>query len=1294
MPLLRNLKMRLFDNYVKTRLTSLVRNDYQSQFDLGAYGGSYPATHVTVDVPAGYVHNLEDNDCIIGLDQSPGDDICYTTGHIHGASVDVVTECLFFGTQFECPGYLTDEDNDELLLPNEDGEFSISFWLNPYIAPPGIYSILAKKIASVSSHRFLIQYDSTGASPVISFSAAITNGASELSVEASIVSERWSLVVARCSKRKLSLNVLCSDGFVAKEKTIATEDMGCDLPGETLFLGVSSDAVSNRLDSGSFYIQQVCFWDKVIDDSEEIELFSLGRGKTRFSDLAVPETFGAFGINSNDQRFKYGSTIPYVSNAWYVDLDSSGKVTKVYENNEISPYIPCKTCDSEPFCYPNAMMDPSPDAITMSVSWTPTPTGCIPEETTFTMSRLPRQIVQGFIFGRTFESEKIVLPCGGYIRFFLESTPYHWSKYRYRQYLGMEFGSVSGSGVAKFGVTMGVALVRNSVTGGSNKFTSPSPAGVSFDFPYSDSFDDYASDIVFSGWTDQASTLLYEDFPGETCANNTIDAACIVADKYRFGTGVDYPELRGGDCGWQMGVSEVAYGSSILGSQDSKYNYKVSCLSPSVLNNTRVVPYDPLLNRPFSAIARGLIGIHDKNGYKKDSELPFTNFSAVLSAKEFVRPQPFSNLSLGGCVDCTVSSTFDYDTVPPSLFSPVNVTTREITTTQCPQKTLSGAAPSVLSGATGTNPAGSGLLAAIGSPPQEFSLIAYKSRYRDLQGDTSWPNHLGGTLRANGTSQFTSQINDYDELAIDDPFLVVDTKSATKINPNTPGTIVSKIKKGTRVLPWVVDPATLVHTIPTDNTQIKRFNPDRRTSSGLATRLTPVDGTQEITVSDCSFSVQCRDNTKTAKDVVDHNSDPVSEFTTDDDFPSGSQDSGVYVASGMEYSFSGGVNWIGSPSGGTCVGDPVPGTRPTYTFPIASGSGAGTFCGTPITNNNCGSSGSSFVTVATQETEIEINSFVVRYDCERERNIAEISYSLFHTERLSVTVDTSMIVTSDGCGSVGTTEISGGVAFYIKHNRLATFVQDWGDNKCFTVSEAEHENIGTLSFESDELVSKESFNGDGPDTTQAEADQKVIDFFFASVNPFFGVPTITGTSLSLTVTYPLFLVPCDSCSDPVTNPVITITGTASTVTGLLPDSLDPIRVFDFSNSYVGVTFSESEVIPEMYPDSYEFSIKNVSEVYNRDYVLTPERGTMLWRETVQDYPYLLTSLNVQSLKLEIFREDEDCVAENGVQVAARYRLEGFPYSRWNRNGDNQMRLVSADWSIGKWPIYITVSPTP
>ena len=1372
MPLLRNLKMRLFDDYVGidlTSLTSVVRNDYQHQFSLT--GVAFPATHVTVNVPAGYVHELEDEDCIVGLAISAETDtVCYTTGHIHWYGT-FSSECVFLGTQFECSGYLVDTANDALLMPGDGGEFSISFWLNPYIAPSGTYSILAKKISGFVNHRFMVEYNSTGDSPEIVFSAASKDAITEYSVSAEIVPGRWSLVVARCSGSKLKLEILCADGFVSKEQS-GQGDIGCAIAGDTLYLGIFSDAASNRLDSGSFYIQQVCFWDKEITDSEKTELFSFGRGKTRFSDMAVPETFNAFGIAPSNSRYKYGSITPSVTNAWYVDIDSSGKVTKVYENSEPSPYVPCTTCDSPPCCYPNSMMDPSPDEISLSVSWSAASGGCIPEETTFVMTRNPRQIIQGFIFGRTFESEKITLPCGGYIRFFLESTPYHWSKYKYRNYLGVEFNSPLGSGIAKFNVTMGAALVRNSVTGGSNKFTSPGPAPemTSFDFPYTDSFEDYAEDLIAAGWTEEASVLLYEDFPSDGCATNIADAACLVADGYRFGVGVDYPELRGGYCGWQMGISEFVSGSTVLGSQDSKYNYKITCGSPAVLNGVRVVPSDTLLHRPFSAMARELIGIHDTDGYIDDVEMPFTGFSAVLSASEFVRPQPFTQVGTGGCCDCSVRSEFDVDVVPATVPFFETVSTRVISG-QCPQKTLSGATSAILSGSSGRNPPGSGLLAAMGEPSQQYTAISDRARYGNRQSVNLWLGHLGGTLRANGDIQFTSQADDYDGGSEDDPYLLVDTKSDDKIDPNTSGEHVSKIKKGTRVLPWNKDPVTLVRSIPETEAEVRRARPDRSTSSGSATRLTPVSGTQEITVSnciDCNRPGFCRSGFSASLIGISYPTGTVASGTAigpcgSDCVITGNLNGpyGGQIDAGGNFNSSGLIVSVSSLAASTMIpmslnsyewsvedfdscpptiiediGTATKTSSPTPFLVIGSGSAPPVsgfaYLSRPLVYgfqavNFCEALTSCFVyETASQDCTSECDDYqqfcsasfgVVKFtrDLETGETSATVEYSVTYTERAvfkyefklyeSYTYESvwviinqfTLMITDQGTESInyGERYISSGIsvigASYSKReNRIATY-RGLGP----LCVDGQVQNL-VLDFISDELVSVVSNPAIPSPPGGTEVSPGVFEILSESTRPICSIidpansvpppydrPEFSGAVSSSSCGF--YIHPSVGYSPGASasslfrvhsRVVVTVSG--ETASSANPGTLTVPPLIGLSSSSIQVNYSDPT-----------FGLKR-SVGYNLEYMIDDdiyqEDDWARWVFTEGQYRKVIfpSASMYEVWLLNSFGQLE--------RMVARYRLEGFPYSHWDRDGDNQMRLVSADWSIGKWPIYITVSP--
>ena len=1370
MPLLRNLKMRLFDNYVGHNLTSIVRNDYQSQFDLT--GVSFPATQVSVPVPNGYVFDLEDEDCVVGLQEISDDGIYEVAGHVYDFARSQQALAVFFDDTWLSDGYYKDEDNDDLLTPSDSGEFTISFWINPWSAPSGVYDVISKKIASASSHRFRVYLDSTGADPKMTFVAASADGTSEESVSAEIVRSRWSLVIARCKRNKLTLHVLGADGFVSKEPKTTSVSMGCQSLGDALYLGIGSDGVSNPLHAGSFYLQQVLFWDKLLTDSEEIELFSLGRGKVRFSDSAVPETFIGTG--------KYGS-VDGQSSGWQVDLDSSGKVTKVYENSFVSPYIPCKTCDSEPFCYPNAIADPSPDEISLSVSWSATSTGCVPDETTFTMTRQPRQIIQGFIFGRTFESEKIALPCGGYIRFFLESTPRHWSQYRYRQYLVVETNYGGGVRFSKFNVTMGSALVRNSVTAGSNKFTSPStgPTPTSFDFPFADSFSDYASDIVSAGWTDYATVLLEESFSGDGCPQNTIDAACVLADGYIFGFGEDFPEVRQGYYGWQMGIAETISGGATAATQDSMYNYKVTCGSPSSSHNTRVDPGIALLNRPFTALARGEIGCHDADGLIVDSDLPFDGFSAVLSPVAFVRPLPFNNFSSGslrqsgpgGCIDCQVSSTFDSDVTPSVGAFLTPVSTRIITTSKCPQKTLSGTTSSVLSGASGRdNPAGSGLLAALGAPGQQATLISDRARFRDAQSGNNWLNHLGGTLRANGDIQFTSQVNDYDGASEDDPYLIVDTKSDDKIDPNVVGTHVSKIKKGTRVLPWIKDATTLLNETPTTESQVRRASPDRGSSSGSASRFTPVAGTQEISVSncvDCNRPGFCRSGFTASLEVISYLPGAVASGSGLGPCSSSCVTVGTFTGPyGGQIDAGGNVNNAGFLISQSSL-DPSPSiplsldlgewvvenfnecpetiveelrtatkeSSPTPFLLINSGvvppSSTIDYLSRPLVYGYQSvdlcedASCVTFVTFS-QDCESECNDYQsycfasfgdidFYFDVDTGERTVTVEYSVTYVERTVfryfyqlyesydyestwVIVDPmTFMITSQGTESIayGETYVSSGTGVYgasysKRENRIATYR---GPSPACVDGEVESV---TLDFISDEIVSEVSTPATPFSPGGTEISAGVFEIFSESTRPicsmidpaesipppydkpeFAGMVSVSSCGIFIHPSVGNF--PGCSVSSQFhvhSRRIVTVTG--NTAASENPETLTVPSLVNLSASAIQISYSDP-TFGLSRSVGYDTEYMVGDDVYEED-------DWARWVFSDSDYRRVIFP---SAAMYEVWLLDSGGHLD---RIVARYRIPGFPISRWKNGEDNHLQLVSADWSLEDWPIYITVSP--
>ncbi len=1260
MPLLRDLTMRLFDNYVGTNLTSLVRNEYQSQFDLGFHGNTFPATNVNVYVPSGFVYNLPDQNVIIGLDGSTGNTLSTDTGHIYDFITSHATQCVLFDSSFSLNGFLFDEDNDDLLMPSEDGEFTISMWVNPYIAPSGHYDILSKKITATTENRFLVRYDSTGVYPVIKFSTADATGASSLVVEARIIPGRWSLVVLRCTKSLASISIRGADGFVSSRSEGSLLELGCRLAGDNLYCGIGPDGTSNPLHNGSFLLQQVCFWKKKITAHEETELFSLGRGKTRFSDSAVPETFNGSG--------KYGS-IERQHDLWDVDIDSNGIVTHVYENIARSPYAPCKTCDSEPVCFPHAMVDPSPDQINLSVAWTATPDGCVPSETEFTMNRLGNQIIQGFIFGRTYESEKIQLPCGGYIRFFLESTPLHWSEYKYRQYLGVET-SFGGYKIAKYNITMGSALVRNAVVGGANKFTSPSPTLVDFDFPYSDSYQDYANDIVSSGWTSQAEVVLEEGFTPDNCASNEVDAACIVADGYRFGFGPDFPESRGGYYGWQQGISEVFSGSTILALQDSIYNYRIGCGSPAVSSGNKVVPFSANLNRPFSALAKGLIGLHGSDGKFADGSLPFSGFSAVLTPAEFVRPQPFHSTALrNGCVDCEVSSAFDGINSAPGLNPIREYTTKKITSSDCPQKTLSGATSSVLSGSMQGYPPGSGLTAVIGAPASAYNALSSSARFTDTDVNLggAYPIHLGGTMRPTGHIQFTSQIDDFNQGEEGAAFLLVDTKSDGKIDPNTPSDNVPIIKNGTKIDPYieytVANPPPTGRSFgpftPISSSEIRTLKLDQKTvSSPLPIEIVPIPGTQELTISNCNT---CYDSCIT------------SMFSADVDGIQYASDIGIWGPSGA-FPAQSSVVFDGTQTIINCDGRQIAETAAAVSNEFSDSPGvSATITGIKIVEE-CPDLVAKIQYTVTHRISV---SRITRNDTRGPDNgITHGSggggydeYLGSHTEGCEFTIfdepyspDDVIVLVRQVVNICGFADDPFQYGF--TENREAVFRIENTDT-CLRPNRDRDRSV-VLAFIEDRLVGDRVPLVGSLVPGTSDLDVASLQAAYDGVASFGENPNISALGDCLCQDPPY--------DQPVLNSVIATPAT-----------------YEFLSAVVTLAMSTPDISEQGFPEEYTYNLPSrLGVAYSGDHSVLSEIGEMNWIENSDDVPHMKSILRSNSWTLEIMQVDDDHSLCR--RIAARYRIAGFPHSRWNKDGDNQMQLVSADWSIGRWPAYLTVSP--
>lgn len=847
MPLLRSLGLRVLDKYVDSNSLPVsmgVCNEFQSQFDSEG------------NIQAGYAYVLPEEDYVCRLTKVGT--ILSKNGKILDFTASPATLADYFGSG--STGYRIDSPNhDSLLLPDDDGNFTVAFWILPYRHAGLVGDVIGKRLTGNSRHRYLLRIN--GDAPAVVFFAASQDGTTEYSVTCPIISRRWSLVIARCEgpEKKLSLKILSEDGVVTSKSEQVAEVVGCALAGDALVVGRNPDLTSNPLSAGVFYLQQVCVWKKVLSAHEEKELFADGRGVIRWSDPAVPSFFGDFANSEFEitQAIykKYGTSEEAFIHAgdYTIIRDSNEKLIRVSQIPASSPAAPCKTCDSEPDCYPNAMSDFSPDAISLSVTWTAASGGCVPEPTEFVLHRNQRQIIQGFRFGRTFESDEIALSCGGTLRFFLESTPYHMSQYRYRQYLGIETTFGEKTQIAKFNITMGIALIKcqNFNTGAPNQFfTSPSPSGVNFNFPFSDSFTDYAADIVASGWTDFATVLYEEPF---STTDNQITAACIVANGYRFTVGSDLPEKRGGDCGWQMGVKDRGANVSPALVMDSKYNYRVDniCI---ISNNPRVVPADPLLNRPFTAVARGLLVIEDEAHLPITGSLPFdpASFTAVMTPQEFVRPEPFTAVSTsarrrfgaGGCIDCDVTASFLVHNLTGVIIPATRRT--KIFKTQCPQKTLSGAVSVLGMGAVTGQTTGAGLSRVLGGGQIQANHLT-DSEYSDRETSGNQvdvydnrPLHFGGTLTPSGQMQFTAQIDDYNpELA---ESLLIDIRPDQKVDPNNPGTYPGTIAGSTKFNPKINADS---------EAGLVGIQPDHGTLGTVTFGRVPVNSTATITVENC-----------------------------------------------------------------------------------------------------------------------------------------------------------------------------------------------------------------------------------------------------------------------------------------------------------------------------------------------------------------------------------------------------------------------------------------------------------
>lgn len=1329
MPLLRGLTMRLYDNFVGNITVSNVENFYRDQFDMD--GIAFPSAAVYVPTHVSYVYRYEDQDCITGLAKSTPNTIGGKTGHIHDFAKFANTTALYFCSAKSSSGYFFDEDNDSLLLPEPGtGDFTISFWVNPWRVPSGVYDVAAKPLAGSSLNRFRIFIDTSGLSPSISFTAANSDGTSESTATARLILSRWTLVIARCRGSEISIKTLSADGIFGRGSVSSGGPFGCSHSGGDFYLGVGRDGSSNRLDAGEVYLQQACFWRKSLSDSEETELYYNGRGKTHWSDFAVPETFS--GSGKYGQGGSAGSVVCAVND--------EGVVTS-FNNESVSPYVPCQTCDSEPCCFPVSMTDPSPDEIVVSVSsWLAAATGCVPEGTSFTMTRNENQIIQGFIFGRTFESEKIDLECGGYIKFFLESTPYHWSKYRHRCYLGIETNWGGTKKIAKYRATLGSALVKKPVTGGSNKFTSPDLSGVSYDFPYATAFSGYASQIQAAGWTPFAVSVLEEAFPVAICLSNTPSAACIAASGYIFGTGEEKPETRGGSCGWQMGIASVT-GSGPITSADSKYNYRVSCNSPGVSNNTIVTPSFSELHRPFTAAVQGIIGCQTEDGTITNDDMPFTDFAAVLYPSEFVRPEPFlavntttiRNAGPGGCIDCQVSSGF---LAANETSANAVISTAPITTRKCPQKTLSGAIPAVLSGASDEDSVGMGVARVLGEPTgPTFTTISNNAEYQQQSGKILLDR---GTLRANGAAEFSAQIDDYNQGEIGSAYLHISTKTNTKIDPNESGVDVPRISKGTKFGPWI---ETLSGSgRPLDASDLKNVKPDRGTlSSPNPIDYIPVVGSESLTKSSCScggLHRQCSfseidwqisgilhlfDAVSVATCVTESNAncgDLTSPGVSFSEFSSTGQSGGCEVSTELAPRSS-----VLISEGAMLTGSYAIYTQRYFSAPI------------------CLAISDSLPGGASDILYAGVSSATTSAFCENGLLTVDLTYTCSYTRRVGIPVTTRTTNYWENRVATGNDlwqERSDVYQFVFAktETRVARFQSSFSEDLCLRSSLGDIE----LSFVSDVAVSQESSGGCYGDIPSANYAvclaianhlagppfcAVILETPYSTASPVLSTPSGTGcfpfggygtyengrlhlSSGQATIMYPGWcaedvttLFPDDQYGNPpigvdpvVWNSRYYIKSACETFSEFDPFPLVDAcnyslpRVVDFSQSTINAAAASPQSAPVsdegFADDGYEFSIATPEDYAGTYEISQTERHGVMSSYSGTN---ISSAVSFSAGILEIYGNSEEC-----REVVARYALSRHPNGRWNRNGKNHMRIVSADWSLGNWPKYITVEP--
>ena len=645
-----------------------------------------------------------------------------------------------------------------------------------------------------------------------------------------------------------------------------------------------------------------------------------------------------------------------------------------------------------------------------------------------------------------------------------------------------------------------------------------------------------------------------------------------MANGYRFTIGTDLPERRGGDCGWQMGVKDRGGNVSQVFVLDSKYNYRA--VGTVISTNPRVTASDPLLNRPFTAVARGLIAILDADGVLTNDTLPFvaSSFTGVMTASEFVRPEPFTSFSIdtrrrfgtGGCIDCDITASFITENVTGT---PAPITkTVTIFKTQCPQKTLSGAVAVPGMGAIVGETTGAGLLRVLQSfnHPSSEPNNDSGSEYAEREPNRTPPLHRGGTFVPSGQTQFTGKIDTgiVDSGGSTTGHLLVDIRPNQKVDLNNPGSYSGTIAGLTKI--------AAISAIDTDEA-IAAAQPDLGTLGDISFGRIPVDDTAVITVDNCT---PC-------------NKRYFCEIETE------------MIISGWSLAAGAMITAINA--------DITPG-NPIILFPS----------GVPLGLNN--------------------------------------------------------------------------------YNSARWNVPDWRIcpiESCYPVcTETSQEELQTCPFLSLPIL---PWTGYPLGCSYAF----VVDAFVP--NPVVRATWITDSASflfnestnELTIeVYHVMKLPNNSMVQ---------TRKATFSTGPLGSHKFCLLAFDDDVDFVFQSDVEISTQPIgaifPYPSLFDFStatikwrrdtgIRDRMVGYQEQYQIVAQNIVM----TIDEFARWLSSNSTRSFELYATAGVYEVHDLDTERLLARYKLAGFPDTRWSRNGANQMQLVSADWSVEEWPVYITVEP--